>query len=467
MRQGRGRLGTRRSTRARVARDLVASLSLRRKALGLAALSAVVMLLSAAVVSCQTTSSASSSVSPSLSAEPEIRVRIRTRAPNARLASVSAMEVRPAGGGVPVTLPSPLLVEVTPQGFEITDGEGLKRRWPPGVDLDLRAILARSSIVVDQTPCSGELQLRAKWREAARAFDIVSVLPMETYIAGVLQKELYDNWPQAAYEAQAIAARSYALHERDRARRAGRAYDVESSTLDQVYGGLPTRPLALEGARRTRGMVLTYEGAGGGGILRAYYSSSCGGRPSSARAIWPTAAGFEFNLAKPLQGAPREFACGSSPAFAWEVVRKNDELARRLRAWGRDAGKRLSTIDRIRSVAVAERNPADKPTAYTITDVRGWEYRITAEELRVACNFAVPGQGQSDSLPAISSGPTHVRSNDMEFTIVGNDVRIRGRGFGHAVGLCQFCAKGFADRGVDAPSMLRTFYPGATIERAY
>jgi stage II sporulation protein D len=49
----------------------------------------------------------------------------------------------------------------------------------------------------------------------------------------------------------------------------------------------------------------------------------------------------------------------------------------------------------------------------------------------------------------------------------GGQVVIRGRGFGHGVGMCQYCARAMAARGDDWREMVLRFYPGARVERAY
>lgn len=487
------------------------ALLMRRQVSGLFVLALVSMAAVVSVLSCQSSGSGprlpealggGDTSRPVVTAgkEPDIRVRIKTRVPTIAVTSPSAVAVRAVSTGSGSQIfRAPITVTVSPRGLMTADSLGVTREWGPTVDVELQAATGdadRTPMVVDGVSYPGKLTLRGRWKESSQFFDVVSTLPIEIYVAGVLQKELYDGWPRQSYEAQAIAARSYAVHERDRARRSGRQYDVESSTLDQAYGGMPTRVAAVEAARTTRGMMLTAS-AGGGGVLRAYYSSCCGGRPASASAIWPTTNGFEFNLARPLQGEPRAYACERAPVFTWEVVRKNDELVRRIRAWGRETGKRVGTMDRIRSIEPAGRNDAGRPNAYTVTDVKGQTFRFSAEEMRVACNKGEPagmangsaGMGGSPPpLADIRTGPTLVKSNDLEFTIVppagtgttgpgvsggvplaggGGDIRIRGRGFGHGVGLCQYCAKGFAERGQDAVTMLRAFYPGADVRKQY
>jgi SpoIID/LytB domain protein len=41
---------------------------------------------------------------------------------------------------------------------------------------------------------------------------------------------------------------------------------------------------------------------------------------------------------------------------------------------------------------------------------------------------------------------------------------LRGRGWGHGVGLCQIGAAVMADRGFDYRQILQHYYPGATLE---
>jgi stage II sporulation protein D len=44
---------------------------------------------------------------------------------------------------------------------------------------------------------------------------------------------------------------------------------------------------------------------------------------------------------------------------------------------------------------------------------------------------------------------------------------IRGLGYGHGVGMCQWGAIGRARAGQDFRTILRTYFPGTTVARAY
>jgi SpoIID/LytB domain protein len=70
---------------------------------------------------------------------------------------------------------------------------------------------------------------------AGRVLVPVNVVPLEAYLRGVVPREMPASWPQTALRAQAVAARTYAMHERAAA--GGRSFDVYDTTQSQVYAG--------------------------------------------------------------------------------------------------------------------------------------------------------------------------------------------------------------------------------------
>jgi stage II sporulation protein D len=246
------------------------------------------------------------------------------------------------------------------------------------------------------------------------------------------------------------------VHERDRARRENRAVDVESTTDDQVYHAVKVPVIVDEAVRATRGQVLLDKGQ----LLRAYFSSQCGGRPSSAADIWPTREGWEFNKAAPIQGKPRQHYCQRSPLYRWEVTRSDDDVNRRIRAWGKATQNDAAKLVKLRAIEVAARNAADRPNRYRLTDSSGAVIELRAEELRNALNHPMA------DLPPITR-ENRVNSGDLEMEIWANQVRINGRGWGHGVGMCQYCAKGMGEAAMDWHTMLTTFYPGVEVKKVY
>jgi len=134
---------------------------------------------------------------------------------------------------------------------------------------------------------------------------LVNVLPLELYLVGVLVQELNpQKFPALeALKAQAVAARTYAV--RNRNGYAQRGYDLCATPACQVYAGVPEpeqAPLAYTAVAETRGEVLTY----GGEPIQAFYTSTCGGHTDSAEFIFPRFA------APYLQGVPCPDDAGSA-----------------------------------------------------------------------------------------------------------------------------------------------------------
>ncbi|MBL8761432.1 MAG: SpoIID/LytB domain-containing protein [Phycisphaerae bacterium] len=419
--------------------------------------------------------------------EPDIRVRVRKGSTTAKVDGSAKLVVRAANSGKVQLLSAPITLASSAGGLSITDAAGVRSDHGAGVDLEIipwdragapngfdsaatiaaggpdSARDARKSVIgalpklrLDGVGYPGFLVVRPRSDEGADRFDVVAVMQMEEYLPGVVVKEMFPKWPQEAFAVQAVASRSYALHERERAHKLGRWFDVESTTADQVYGGAPSNAAAYEAVRQTRGQVVTY----GGEIVRAYYSSTCGGRPASARDVFPTDSASSFNLAGPLQSTGREAFCESATYYRWDVVRSDDDVSRRLRAWGRTSGKSIADIRRVRAFSVKRTGDAGRPTRFVVTDDSNTSYEIAAEELRNALNTETEGA-------APLTKQTRVYSGDMTIEVWADTVRIRGRGFGHGVGMCQWCAKGMVERGKKWQQCIRVFYPGCSIRRAY
>lgn len=419
--------------------------------------------------------------------EPDIRVRVRRGASTAKIDGSPAFVVRAVDSGKAQVLSAPITLVSTAGGLTISGSAGQKAEPGAGFDveiipwdragspsgLDSAATIAaggqdsardsrRSGIVdtpklkLDGVGYPGFLIVRPRSDQGSDRFDAVAAMPIEEYLPGVVVKEMFPKWPQEAFAVQAVASRSYALHERERARRLGRWYDVESTTADQVYGGSHSIATAYDAVRETRGQVVTY----GGEIVRAYYSSTCGGRAASAHDVFPTDSASSFNLVPPLQTKGRDAFCESATYYRWDVVRSDDDVSRRLRAWGRANNKPIGEIKRVRAFKVDRVGDAGRPTRFVVTDDSNTNYQIASEDLRVALNAEAEGV-------APLAKETRVYSGDMAIEVWADTVRIRGRGFGHGVGMCQWCAKGMVDRGKKWQQCIRVFYPNCKIRRAY
>lgn len=456
--------------------------------------------------------------------EPDLRVRILT--------AVDTLRVQ-APGGVRIALGDPRGLTSEPVGG--VGGQGWKTAEVVGagnmpVGLSLRTGVWTLSTVMGDRPAApgaamgvallvapaiegqtlsvngaafpGVLRLSSRSDVRPGAFDVIEFVGLEDYLPGVVAKEMLAGWPAEAYKAQAVAARTYAMHERERSIAAGQAFDLESSDKDQVYSGTTANRAAILAVQSTRGQALF----DGDKVLRAYFSSTCGGRTASARDTWPTGPGYEYNLAGPIQAATRLHACEKSPLYRWSVERTRRELAARLRAFGEKNGLMVRQLRDVKAIEPMAVNADGRPSRYKIIQTDGKWFQLSGEELRLACNTSVsgtsaipvPGGAPMGAEPAAAAVPgsqvassaslaaaptrsgappefpditrtTRVNSSDLDFRFTpgSEKVVITGRGFGHGVGLCQYCARGLAEKGEDYRAMLTRFYPGATLKQAY
>jgi stage II sporulation protein D len=155
-------------------------------------------------------------------------------------------------------------------------------------------------------------------RRTGRRLSVVNSLPLDEYVRGVVAGEMPHRWSLAALEAQAVAARSYALA----TLKPGRHFDLFSDTRSQVYGGIayetPRSDLAV---RRTAGKVLTWNGH----VAKTYYFSTSGGRTANVEEVWPRLGRIPY-----LRSVPDPFDA-RSPHHLWGPLTFDAQrLARRL-----------------------------------------------------------------------------------------------------------------------------------------
>jgi len=388
----------------------------------------------------------------SVTTEPDLRVRIARRASVAAFTADHAVYVGP-GPGVrtdarPRLLAPPLSIRHSAKGFDITDGNRRTLRWAlpslmlrPARDATLGFGEGRYPGVLVLVPGT-----------AADTLDVVNHVPLETYLPGVLERELYGSWHPTTFRAQAIAARSYALWERTLAPH--RSYDLESTQASQVYGGAATNPKAIDAVRGTRGVVLTYNQR----VVPAFFSAAHGPRGQSAAVAFPN----RVEDIPPIRGVVTGGWDQACPKYRWGPFSRDlNTLSRRIAAWGKANNHPVAALRTIVSITIPQTSATGRPAVFQITDSAGRRYDLPPESFRFACNYQAAG------LPEVSKATT-LYSSDVQATIRGTSVVFsNGQGFGHGVGLSQWGAQAMALAGHDHPAILLFYYPQSRLERAY
>jgi stage II sporulation protein D len=218
--------------------------------------------------------------------------------PGTKMGHVGELRVR-----VLLTQGAPAVTVGCAAAMRVTDGRRLGRTLPAGTyGVGPKLVLpvrrhgkglsfghlavfdcARAPLTFDGREYHGTLAVRS----SGGSVSAVNGLPLDTYLRGVVPSESPSHWPLAALEAQAVAARSYAVAEL----RPDSWYDLLPSTSDQVYGGVRAeRPRSDHAVYVTVGQVLTWDGQ----VARTYYSSSSGGRTEAVQDAWPGSAPIPY-----------------------------------------------------------------------------------------------------------------------------------------------------------------------------
>ncbi len=163
----------------------------------------------------------------------------------------------------------------------------------------------------------------------------VDQVDIEDYVRGVVAEEMPSSWPAAALEAQAVAARTYALASDP----VGVNFDVYDDTRSQMYGGVAAETPQTDAAvEATAGQVVEYSGV----PATTYFFSSSGGYTEDIQNVWLGVGPEPW-----LQGVPDPFdSAGDDPFHRWQVSISLATAARRLRGLVRGSLTAIQVLKR-------------------------------------------------------------------------------------------------------------------------
>ena len=302
----------------------------------------------------------------------------------------------------------------------------------------------------------GQIKLTA----ASDGIVVANRLPLERYLLGLA--EVPPDWPAEALKAQAIAARTYALNTLDRPSAGAAAtygFDICASIECQVFSGAEVLQQSdgqrwADAVRTTAGEAILYEGRP---ILARYHSVS-GGQTFDNEQIFPGEGSFPY-----LRGVSSTTE-EASPLDRWGVaftVADLQQILERSGRWSRAQGRLQG------AQTVASRHDLHYPDV--LLHGKKLRLRMTAEDLRVIVRehapAAFPGKYPSIGLTASGRLPETFPSNRLSIGTEDGVVRVRGRGWGHGVGLSQWGAHGLALQGASYREILGHYYSGVSLGR--
>lgn len=384
------------------------------------------------------TSSAAASTTPAASA-----ATVKTPEPMIRV------NVTPGGAtSFKLELRGPCLFRALESGQELPGigaaGEVEVTSTKTGLRIGTKIYAANQIEILPQSPPSirvnghlyrGKIRL---FRRTDGQVSAVNVLPLEEYLASVVDSEMPLTFPDAARQAQAIVARTYALYQIEQADPKS-VFDLMSSQRSQKYLGLEYRDksgrrLAGESvsSRRvvaaTRGVVCQSHGK----LFCTYYSAVCGGQTTDGHAVFKDAADV-------IQSVSCDW-CKDSPHYRWKSEISKHEFQRQMVGESRSSARPVT----VRSVR-QQSGPDDGTVTRFEFETGQTPVFITGAELR-------------ERLPAGVLSSPHFR-----IKLESDRVVFEGRGHGHGVGFCQWGAKGQAESGRNCQEIIRYYYPGVEI----
>ena len=328
---------------------------------------------------------------------------------------------------------------------------------------------------------------------------------VEQYLKSVISSEMSAQAPLELLRAHAITSRSWLVAMLERQRRFKHAgtparrgreteaevvrwydredhklYDVCADDHCQRYQGITKiiSPAAEEAVQGTRGVFLVH----GGEICDARYSKSCGGRSEVFASAWedvsipylPTVsdAAVEHPLISTEEAAERwmrsspEAYCNTTdgnilrqvlPSFdqettdfyRWTVTYTQEELAALLR---KRSGVDFGEVCRLEPL---QRGPSGRIVRLRIVGSR--RTMVVGKELEIR-RWLSPSHLYSSAFVVRAEGGT--QGVPGKFTL-------HGAGWGHGVGFCQIGAAVMAAKGFPAESIVRHYFRGAELKKAY
>ena len=285
----------------------------------------------------------------------------------------------------------------------------------------------------------GKIQISS----SGNSLEIVNVINLEDYVKGVLAKEMPvgkngENFE--ALKALAVCIRTYAAQKiKD-----GKMYfDIYADTRDQVYGGLDAeKPISNLAVNETNNLILKYDGT----VIKVFYHSTCGGFTESSQNVF-TEESIPY-LTSIEDGS--EPYCKISPRFEWTETYSNELLINRL--------KNYSLIDdmnySLEDISILSRFKSGRVDEMEI---------ILVDENNEKKSITIKGN-EIRSILRTADGKNILWSTLFDLSLKSNSVVIKGKGFGHGVGLCQWGAIALSRKGWNFEDILIHYYPGTETE---
>lgn len=319
----------------------------------------------------------------------------------------------------------------------------IKNAWVWSVKNGTRTVTEETALLKPELPFDGKMisidgrKIPGKFVlvEKKDRMDVIALLPVEDYVLGVLISEMPTQWPLEALKAQAVAIRSYALAVSRERRKDD--YHLESTVLDQVFHGYhegevlaPKYGNAALAVRETEGWVLV-DREKTPRVKKAFYHSDCGGNTILPEEVW--------GVRKPGKKetvVAVDPACAKRASSRWQAAIPVEQLQAVIKG---------STLEMISAGLSLTKEIGGRVRSLIFRGGEGETLAISGNELRE------------------KAGYDRVKSTRFDIETTEDQVIIRGRGYGHGAGLCQWGSRDWANQGWSHRKILEHYYPKSLV----
>ena len=303
---------------------------------------------------------------------------------------------------------------------------------------------------------SGEFYLK----EIDNKLVLTQLIYLEDYVAGVIPYEIGSNAPIEALKAQAVTARTHSIALLTFNRHKNDGYDLCNSTHCQVYKGkYLINPNIQSAVDSTSDQILTINGK----LADTPYHSNCGGHTDAAHQIWNSQP-LPHLLGVPcVEGVDSLDLTQEKQARQWIDKNTIDPL---MSSWEKAGMSWSHTISRKKLANNLGMNDIDK----IVINQRSVSGRIIDMSFYGSKRVQIIGEAKiREIFGALRSsffyidGKYNSNRNGKVEIIPDRTLSLKGKGYGHGVGMCQSGALRMAREGKSYWNILSLYYPGTQI----
>ena len=277
---------------------------------------------------------------------------------------------------------------------------------------------------------------------------IINHLKLEKYLKSVVGSEMPKEFPLAALQSQAIAARTYALKLLGK----NKLFDIHSTQASQVYLGLEAEtPKINRAVRSTNSLALFYEDK----LIDAVFHSSSGGRTENSGQVW------KYQLPYLISVVDYDH---NSTKYRWSKNFTSAEL-----------DQIFSDLGGLNSMQIIKKSNGDRVIEIILYGPNG-NKNISGKSLReklklpstkFEIDFKFKKLKYYNNLSNLNSDNEIVNEVvPQPLPLIPKDylLEVKGYGAGHGVGMSQWGAKAMAERGSSFREILKHYYTGIQIK---